>query len=283
MDNDKKNISEKITLSAQSKLSKLSKKMEERPPKTQIGKRIALTKLNFLENTINKRIDRESVKNMCNAQKNNIYAKYDSIDISLANQISDLDYRANQIAKELRSLDKFDPNLMFENDNKRKNKYMPKGYEPKPKESSPIDFGETTEVGKRKEELLKKLEEIEKIQEQLREEKEKNLESLENEMEAIENDKDNYLSEIKSPNVFKKIGKFFKEKYAQYKEKKQARKDKIDEKFGETVTNASKTSERETWKLDMPLEEQRKISEEIQERIEKNKQEKTEEKETKAK
>lgn len=268
MGKDKKSMDERIASFGKKKIENLKKRMEEKPPKTQIGKRINLVKLNFLQNSVNKRLDRESIKNIHDNEKSKVYEEYDNRDIELAKEISELDYHADEIARRLRKLEKYDPKLMFESDNKRKSKYMPKGYG----REEDSENSKTTIVEEEKAKLLKELDEIEKEQDRLKAEKEKNLVELEKEMAEMDKVKNTYLAEMKSPNIFKRIQNFFKEKYAQYKEKKQEKRDKLDQKVSEVLTNANKTSERESWKVDMSPEEQAKAAQEMQESIEQRKQ-----------
>lgn len=276
MEKNKKSMDERIASFGKNKIEALKKKIQEKPPKTQIGKRINLVKLNFLENSVNKRLDRESIKNMYNAKGNEIYQEFDNKDVDLGRSISELDYHADEIARRLRKLDKYDPNLMFESDNKRKSKYMPKGYERK---EEPADSKSTTVVEEEKARLLKELEEIEKEQNRLKEEKEQNLKELKVKMEEINKAQKTSLDKIKSPNVFKRIYSFFKEKYGQYKERKQEKREMLDQKVSEAFTNANMTSERESWKVDMTQEEQAIASQKLQESMSKREKQENKDKE----
>lgn len=280
MEEEKKNISERITSTMQGKLTKLAERIKENPPKTQIGKRIVMARLNMLDNIVKIRLDRSIVKNANNVEKFEVYDKYDSIDKKLAAQITNLSREAEKVMREITRLrEKYDPQTVFKDDEDRKAKLRPKGYIPKEQEE---DSQVKTALDEEQEILETRLKELDLRIQELREQKEGNLSEMEEEMKGLETKgkedlkilRKSNLPAIRRTNITEKIGNFFKEKYNQYKEWKQRRKENVDNKFSETVDKVGENNEmREDLKKGVPtLEEQRenakKIMEEAKERIE---------------
>lgn len=280
MEEEKKNMSELITSTMEGKLTKLDERIKENPPKTQIGKRIVMARLNMLDSIVKIRLDRSIVKNANNVEKFEVYDKYDSMDKKLAAQITNLSREAEKVMREIRRLrEKYDPQKVFKDDEERKAKLRPKGYMPKEQKE---DSQAKTALDKEQEMLEARLKELDLRIQELREQKEGNLSEMEEEMKGIETKgkedlktlRKSNLPTIRRTNIFEKIGNFFKEKYNQYKEWKQRRKENIDNKFSETVDKVGENNEmREDLKKGAPtLEEQRenakKIMEEAQGRIE---------------
>lgn len=262
-------FSEKRTLSLQDKLLNLREKVSENPPKTVIGRKLATARLNRLSNMVDKRILKNNIKSMAKSEEYATADAYNKSQQVLMEEISDLSLDREDILRELRRLDRFDPNSsksMFAKQQKKMAKNMPKGYKYKTNENT------NTRVIEQQRQLRARIEEIEKEIAKRQELMEKNDEKYKGYRAEIKASKKESLAVVKSPNIFKRIKNFFNKKVEQFKAWREEQRNKTGEELSNAVANTEKSSKRkiflESNASNISLEDQAKYSQEIQEELE---------------
>lgn len=265
----KMTFSEKRAMSAQDKLRDLREKISENSPKTILGKKLAMARLNRLQNMVDKRILKNNIKAMAKSDEYSMADKYNESQQSLMDEISDLSLDREDIIRELRRLDRFDPNSnksIFAEQQKKMAKSMPKGYKATRSENS------NARVIDQKRQLENKLREIDQKIENIDNMMRKNDELYKDNIAEIKANKKESLAVVKSPNIFKRIKDFFNKKVEQFKAWREDQRNKAGEELSDTVANTEKSSKREMFlksnASNISLEEQAKYSQEIQEELE---------------
>lgn len=265
----KMTFSEKRAISVQDKLKNLREKVSENPPKTILGKKLVIARLNRLQNMVDKRILKNNIKSMAKSEEYAMADTYNKSQQSWMDEISNLSLDREDILRELRRLDRFDPNSsksIFAERQEKMAKNMPKGYKATRNENS------NARVVEQKRQLENKLREIDEKIEEYYNEMRKNDESYEKKRVEIKENKKESLAIVKSPNIFKRIKNFFNKKVEQFKVWKEEQRNKAGEELTDVVANTEKSSKREmlfdSIAVDIPLEEQARYSQEIQEELE---------------
>lgn len=265
----KMTFSEKRAMSVQDKLKDLREKISENPPKTILGKKLAVTRLNRLQNMVDKRILKNNIKTMAKSQEYSIADEYNESQQSLMDEISDLSLDREELLRELRRVERFDPRSsksIFASQQKKMAKNMPKGYKYKTNENT------NTRVIEQQRQLRDRIEEIEKEIAKRQELMEKNDEKYKGYRAEIKASKKESLAVVKSPNIFKRIKAFFDKKVEQFNAWREEKRSKTGEELSNAVANTEKSSMRkmflESNASNISLEDQAKHSQEIQEKFE---------------
>lgn len=262
-------LSEQHVLSAQEKLTKLREKFKENPPKTLLGKKIAITKLNRLKANIDRAIIKNNLKIL---SERGLYSKYESYAETLnvlEEQIANLEADTKRMETEVKRLDNLDPlskKSIFAKDNKRVRKNMPKGYkanvgEKDGEEDKRLELNKAVQENKKliddKKALITELHKTYEIQ------KAKEKKNLKKDLVVVK------------PNIFKKIGKFLKEKRQQFNEWRVRKNGESQLKLEEMVKESEGSTKRKMMFEDLSSgytqEEQNTFARETNELIKENK------------
>lgn len=265
----KMTFSEKRAMSAQDKLKNLREKVSENPPKTTLGRKLAVARLNRLQNMVDKRILKNNAKAQAKKEEYAMADAYNKTQQNVINKISDLSLEREDILRELRGLDRFDPNSsksMFAKQQKKMAKSMPKGYKATRNENN------NAKVIDRKRSLESKLKIIDQEIEGYENTMASNDKAYKNNRAEIKADKKKNLAVIKSPNIFKRIKNFFNKKVEQFRTWKKEQRDKAGKELSDKVANTEESSMREMFlesnASNISLEDQAKYSQMIQEKLE---------------
>ena len=268
----KRTYAEKRALTIQDKLKNLSDRIKKEPPKTILGMKLAIVRLNRLQNMVDRMILKNNTKVLAQQKTYNAYDTYSKKQYGIMDKISDLEFERENILRQLRNLEHLDPsndNSIFTENKKKITKNMPKGY----KQKEPV---ETTRKPSTKVSIA-----IQQLEEQLagleKEIENNNRQLMENDKEysmriaEIENDSKKDLAIIQ-PNIFKRISKFFKDKINKFNQWRKQRKEKATEELHQRVEATEGSSKREILlsKVDsgMSLEKQNRIAQDLKKELE---------------
>ena len=284
-DESKVTFSEKRTLSLQEKLENLRIKFAEKPPKTVIGKKLAIARLDRLSNMIDRRININNVKNIYKNTEYSLYDNYLENSQDLLASLSDLTFSKENILRQIQRLEQLDPtskNSMFAQRQEQIEKNAPKGYKPKVKDIENQKDINNSKVGI----------EIQKLQKQLQiiegEITSKNdmLDYANNSyLEDIEKNKSNFKKDLAvvKPNLFKRVMNFIKRKAENYRNRRAEKREKVQDKLDSTIENAEGTSQRDMMLSELASEysqeEQAKFAAELREKMSGNTKKETPERE----
>ena len=237
---------EKTTKRLQEKLEKLAEEIEKNPPETIIGKKLMNLKLNLLKNMIDRRILINNARISEQLGEFSSYKEYAGEQDRLMSTISSLEYKKMNLLKRLENLEKIIPggkNSIFEENKKRLNKNMPKGYrdDSEVSQDKSEESQDNPQVTAEINSLKKELEGIEKELE----EKNAALETSHGEYERAIKEKKAELKKdlaVIKPKLFERIKKFFNEKINQFKEWRQQRIEEADKNLKGAMDEAKETS-----------------------------------------
>ena len=252
------------------KLENLRIKLEANPPKSIIGKKLAMARLNRLSNMVDKLHLKNSLIQLSKIDEKENYKRYYNAQQSIMEDISDLEYERESVLRSIDRLYRYIPSgrkSMFAEQQKTVAKNMPKGYKLKSNEN----VQDKTNARKQMQQLEARLEEIEREIE----EKENTLESNDEIYKAYKEElKEELKSDLAmvSPNIFTRVKNFFVSKIEQFRAWREQRKEKANQDFSEALKNSETSSLRESVKVDsLTPEAQAEYAKKIQEEL-KNKQ-----------
>lgn len=264
----KKSHVEKKTLSMREKLLSLKEQLKNNPPKSMLGKKLAMARINRLENMMNRQIAKlaqkrniEAKKGIASEKEIEEYEAYVQRDEAIRDEIGKVSLSKEEIIRKISILKGYDPSTnkyIYSEDDNRINKNAPKGYQPKVKEESNNDEYNI---------LYIQLEEIENSIRELKDAQNKNHEQYEEarnlRKEAMKKD----LAVVK-PNIFKRIKAFIQDKKEKFNNWIQEKRTETENKYNATVSKVEKNDVKRDEMLGslhsgLSLEEQKANSEQI--------------------